>query len=103
MKWKIEIKKKIIENKIKFFFIEKYCFKIIISLLLLYLKLSEKPAIINKNGNNGPIKLGRTNAVVLIISNNWVVIDCFNSNILKICEIHIKPKKIITLIKIYFK
>ena len=57
----------------------------------------------SKNGIKGPIKLGNTNIVVLIISNNCEVIDCCISNILKIWEIHISPIKIIMLIKIYFK
>ncbi len=49
------------------------------------------------------MKLGRTNKVVLITSNSCVEIDCCNSNILRICDNHIKPIKITMLIKIYFK
>ena len=49
------------------------------------------------------MKLGRTNIVVLTTSINCVVMECCSSNILKICENHIKPKKIIMFIKIYFK
>ena len=56
-----------------------------------------------KNGINGPIKLGKTNIVVLIMSNSWVVIDCCISNILKICDNQINPMNITMLTKIYFK
>ena len=49
---KNKIIKNINENKIIFFFIEKYCLSITISLLLLYLKLREKPAIINKGNKD---------------------------------------------------
>ena len=38
----------------------------------------------NKKGISGLIKLGKTNNVVLITSNSCVVIECCNSNILKI-------------------
>ncbi len=44
----------------------------------------EKLAINNKNGISGFIKLGKTNIVVLITSNNCVVIVCCNSKILNI-------------------
>ena len=44
----------------------------------------EKLAINNKNGISGFIKLGNTNIVVLITSDNWVVIVCCNSKILNI-------------------
>ena len=63
---------------------EKYCFNIIISLLLLNLKFKKKLAITNKKGIRGLIKLGKTNSVVLITSKSCVVIECCNSNILKI-------------------
>ena len=73
-----------IENKIKLFLNEKYCLRIIISLLLLNLQFKKKLAIINKKGIKGPIKLGNTSNVVLTTSNSWVVIECCNSRILKI-------------------
>ena len=63
----------------------------------------KKHEISNKNGIKGLIKLGKTKIVVLIISINWVDIECCNSNILNICESQINPTKIIMLIKIYFK
>ena len=62
-----------------------------------------KHEMINKKGNNGFIKLGKTNIVVLIISINWVDIECCSSSTLNICESQINPIKTIKLIKIYFK
>ena len=67
------------------------------------LGIIKKLAIINKKGIKGPMKLGKTNKVVLTISNSWEEIDCCNSKILRICDNHIKPIKITMLIKIYFK
>ena len=72
------------ENKIKLFLNEKYCFRTIISLLLLNLQFKKKLAKINKKGIKGPIKLGNTSNVVLITSNSCEVIECCNSSILKI-------------------
>ena len=92
-----------IENRIILFLNEKYCFKIIISLLLLNLQFKKKLAIITKKGIKGLIKLGNTNSVVFITSNNCVVIECCSSIILKICESQINPIKIIMFIEIYFK
>ena len=63
----------------------------------------KKHEIINKNGNNGFIKLGKTRIVVLIISINCVDIEFCNSSILNIWESQIIPIKIIKLVKIYFK
>ena len=48
--------------------IDKYCFKIIISLLLQILELSIKLPIIIKNGARGFMKLGNANNVVAAIS-----------------------------------
>ena len=47
---------------------DRYCFKIIISLLFLILELSIKLPIIIKNGTNGFTKLGNANNVVPAIS-----------------------------------
>ena len=44
----------------------------------------KKLDINNKKGISGFIKLGNTNIVVLITSDNWVVIVCCNSKILNI-------------------
>ena len=44
-----------------------------------------------------------TNIVDITTSINCVVMECWSSNILKICENQIKPKKIMMFIKIYFK
>ena len=83
--------------------IDKYCFKIIISLLLLILELSTKPPIIIKKGTNGLMKLGSANNVVPAISIIWFVIEYWNSIILIICDSQIKPINIIKIIKIYLK
>ena len=49
------------------------------------------------------MKLGKTNIVVFITSNNCVVIECCNSKILNIWENQINPMNIVILIEIYFK
>ncbi len=59
--------------------------------------------MISKNGINGLIKLGKTKKVVEITSTICVVNDCCNSNILKICDNHIRPMKIKIFTEIYFK
>ncbi len=48
--------------------VDRYCFKIIISLLFLILEFSMKLPISIKNGTNGFIKLGKASKVVLAIS-----------------------------------
>ena len=55
--------------------LDKYCFKIIISLLFLILELSMKLPISIKNGTNGFIKLGSANNVVPAISIIWLEIE----------------------------
>ena len=49
------------------------------------------------------MKLGIANKVVPAISNIWVDIEYWNSKILIICDIHIKPTNIDKIIKIYLK
>ena len=83
--------------------VDKYCFKIIISLLLLIWELTIKLPMRIKNGTKGLIKLGKANSVVPAISNIWLEIEYWNSIILIICESQIKPENISKKIKIYLK
>ena len=55
--------------------VDKYCFKIITSLLFLILEFSMKLPISIKNGTNGFIKLGSANNVVPAISIIWLEIE----------------------------
>ena len=82
---------------------DKYCFKIIISLLFWILEFSIKLPIIIKNGAKGFIKLGNANNVVPAISIIWFEIEYWNSSIRIICESHIKPINKSKIIKIYLK
>ena len=84
-------------------FADKYCLKIIISLLLLIFEFSIKLPISIKNGTKGFMKLGNANNVVLAISIIWLEIEYWNSSILIICESQIKPMNISKIIKIYLK
>ena len=83
--------------------IDKYCFKIIISLLFRILEFNIKLPMIIKNGAKGFIKLGNANNVVAAISIIWFEIEYWNSSILIICDSQIKPIKTIKIIKIYLK
>ena len=64
----INVKKIIILNRIFNPLYDKYCFKIIISLLFLILKLTIKLPMRIKKGTSGFIKLGNANIVVATIS-----------------------------------
>ncbi len=83
--------------------IDRYCFKIIISLLLLILEFKIKLPISIKKGTKGFMKLGNANNVVPAISKIWLVIEYWNSIILIIWESQIKPININNIIKIYLK
>ena len=83
--------------------VERYCFKIIISLLFLILEFSIKLPISIKNGTKGFMKLGNANNVVAAISIIWLEIEYWNSRILIICESQIKPTNMSKIIKIYLK
>ena len=99
------------ENKIKInnwkrnlrLLIDRYCFKIIISLLFLILVFRIKLPISIKKGTNGFIKLGNANNVVPAISMIWLVKEYWNSIILIIWESQIKPVNTNRIIKIYLK
>ena len=99
----IKVKKINIWKRILNFFLDRYCFKIIISLLFLILEFSIKLPIRIKNGTNGFMKLGNANNVVAAISIIWFDIEYWNSRILIICESQIKPTKMSKIIKIYLK
>ena len=55
--------------------LDKYCFKIIISLLFFILEFSIKLPMRIKNGTMGFIKLGKANNVVPAISMIWLEIE----------------------------
>ena len=95
---KINIWKRVLKSSI-----DKYCFKIIISLLFLILEFNMKLPKRIKNGTKGFMKLGNANNVVAAISKIWLEIEYWNSIILIIWESQIRPTNISKIIKIYLK
>ena len=99
----IKVKKIIIWKRALNPLVDKYCFKIIISLLFLILEFSMKLPMSIKKGTMGFMKLGNANNVVPAISIIWLVIEYWNSIILIIWESQIKPINTSKIIKIYLK